>query len=161
MKDFSKVYNISKEIVNAEKQNRINSEHKMILEAIKHEYMVDKFGSLNESEQASYKALILEMWNPKEGLTKKGLEFLNESKTILTDKSTDDQIKKYFVNAIKAQINDIMNDLSRADIVVINPLLKDIKEFTGKKVSNKDAKQWTYEVVCKFVGDKIKSYKLQ
>lgn len=161
MKDFSNVYNSSKQIVNAEKQNRINQEHKMILEAIKQEYMVNKFGSLNESEQISYKALILEMWNPKEGLTKKGLEFLNESKTILTDKSTDEQIKKYFVNAIKSRINDIMNDLSRADIVVLNPILKDIKESSGKRISNKDAKQWVYEVVCKFIGDKIKSYKLQ
>lgn len=159
MRNFSKVYNSSKEISNIEKKNKIEREHLMILEAIKNEYMIDKFGSLNESDKQSYKSLILEMWDPKSGITKKGLDFLNESKLILTDKSTDDQIKKYFIKSVKIRIHEIMNNLSRADITIINPLLNEIKEMTGKKVSNKDAKQWIYEVVCKHIGDIIKSYK--
>lgn len=160
MKDFSKVYNSSKESVNLEKQNKIDQEHKMILESIKSEYMIDKFSALNDALKESYKSLILEYWNPKTGITKKGLEFLNENKQTLTDKSTDDQIKKYFMRSIKSRIHEIMNDLNRADITVVNPILKEIKELTGKKIPNKEVKQWIYEIVCKYIGDIIKSYKL-
>ena len=40
--------------------------------------------------------MLNEMWNASTGITKKGKDFLNESKAVLTEKSTDEQIEKFF-----------------------------------------------------------------
>ena len=100
MKSFENVYNTSKNVALNEQQKVFAADKDKLLAAIKHEYGVKDFNSLSEAEKSSYKSMLNEMWNSSTGMTEKGIAFLNESKAVLTEQSTDEQIEKYFKKSI-------------------------------------------------------------
>jgi hypothetical protein len=160
MRTFSSVYNKSKESVLSVKQERIKQDRKDILRAIKKEDGIKSFSELTEAQQTSYKSLLLEMWSPKDGINKKGIKFLNESKQPLCKESTPEQIKKYFQRELKADLKNFVLAIITKDTTgqTIKYLKKDIEEQTGKKLNQKVIKEWTYEIVLPFIQASIKSY---
>lgn len=160
MKSFDSVYNISKKIAINEQQRIATSEKARLIAAIKHEYGVKDFNSLKESEKSSYKAMIDEMWNASTGLNEKGIAFINESAAILTEKSTDEQIEKFFKKEIKANVDCAVECLvSGKECKCVIDIKKKVEEYTKKKLSNKVAKQWMFDVLCNYIGSKVKSVK--
>ena len=105
MKTFSSAYYISKKQSIAEKETLIEQEHNKIIAAMKKEFGINSFSTLNESEKKSYRSMLKEMWNREKGLTAKGIKFINEAAAPLTPDSTPEQIKKAFQREIKANIN--------------------------------------------------------
>ena len=160
MKSFEKVYNTSKNVVLNEQQKNFAADKARLLAAIKHEYGVKDFNSLSEAEKSSYKSMLNEMWNPSTGITDKGLAFINESKAVLTEKSTDEQIEKYFKKEFKACVENAVQCMATGkDCTCGKEIKAKVEEDTKKKLSNKVAKQWMYAVCCDYIGSKIKSIK--
>lgn len=160
MKSFEKVYNNSRKNVLSEQQAAFAAEKAALIAAIKHEYGVQDFNSISESEKASYRAMIEEMWTPKTGMTTKGRAFINESAAILTEKSTDEQIEKYFKKEVTANMNNIVSCMvAGTDCEYVKELKTKIESDLKKKLSNKTVKQWLFDAVCVFVGKKAKSIK--
>ena len=160
MKSFENVYNTSKNVAINEQQKVFAADKAKLLAAIKHEYAVKDFSSLSEAERASYKSMLNEMWNSSTGMTEKGIAFLNESKALLTEQSTDEQIEKYFKKEFKACVENAVQAMaSGKECGCCKEIKAKVEADTKKKLSNKVAKQWMYAVCCDYIGSKIKSIK--
>jgi energy-converting hydrogenase A subunit M len=160
MKSFENVYNTSKNVALNEQQKVFAADKAKLLAAIKHEYGVKDFNSLSEAEKSSYKSMLNEMWNSSTGMTEKGIAFLNESKAVLTEQSTDEQIEKYFKKEFKACVEDAVQAMaSGKECGCCKEIKAKVEADTKKKLSNKVAKQWMYAVCCDYIGSKIKSIK--
>ena len=160
MKSFENVYNTSKNVAINEQQKVFAADKAKLLAAIKHEYGVKDFNSLSEAEKSSYKSMLNEMWNSSTGMTEKGIAFLNESKALLTEQSTDEQIEKYFKKEFKACVENAVQAMaSGKECGCCKEIKAKVEADTKKKLSNKVAKQWMYSVCCDYIGSKIKSIK--
>jgi energy-converting hydrogenase A subunit M len=160
MKSFENVYNTSKNVALNEQQKVFAADKAKLLAAIKHEYGVKDFNSLTEAEKSSYKSMLNEMWNSSTGMTEKGIAFLNESKAVLTEQSTDEQIEKYFKKEFKACVENAVQAMaSGKECGCCKEIKAKVEADTKKKLSNKVAKQWMYAVCCDYIGSKIKSIK--
>ena len=160
MKSFDNVYNKSKKQIINEQQKSYASDKAKLIATIKHEYGVQDFNSVSESERESYKSMIDEMWNPNTGINEKGIKFINESAAVLTEKSTDEQIEKFFKKEIKANAEKIVKCLvGCGECNCPSEVKANIEASTKRKLSNKTAKNWMYSVITDFVGSKIKSVK--
>ena len=160
MKSFENVYNTSKNVALNEQQKVFAADKAKLLAAIKHEYCVKDFNSLSEAEKSSYKSMLNEMWNSSTGMTEKGIAFLNESKAVLTEQSTDEQIEKYFKKEFKACVENAVQAMaSGKECGCCKEIKAKVEADTKKKLSNKVAKQWMYAVCCDYIGSKIKSIK--
>ena len=160
MKSFENVYNTSKNVALNEQQKVFAADKAKLLAAIKHEYGVKDFNSLSEAEKSSYKSMLNEMWNSSTGMTEKGIAFLNESKAVLTEQSTDEQIEKYFKKEFKACVENAVQAMaSGKECGCCKEIKAKVEADTKKKLSNKVAKQWIYSVCCDYIGSKIKSIK--
>ena len=160
MKSFENVYNTSKNVALNEQQKVFAADKAKLLAAIKHEYGVKDFNSLSEDETSSYKSMLNEMWNSSTGMTEKGIAFLNESKAVLTEQSTDEQIEKYFKKEFKACVENAVQAMaSGKECGCCKEIKAKVEADTKKKLSNKVAKQWMYAVCCDYIGSKIKSIK--
>jgi len=160
MKSFENVYNTSKNVALNEQQKVFAADKAKLLAAIKHEYGVKDFNSLSEAEKSSYKSMLNEMWNSSTGMTEKGIAFLNESKAVLTEQSTDEQIEKYFKKEFKACVENAVQAMaSGKECGCCKEIKAKVEADTKKKLSNKVAKQWMYTVCCDYIGSKIKSIK--
>jgi energy-converting hydrogenase A subunit M len=160
MKSFENVYNTSKNVALNEQQKVFAADKAKLLAAIKHEYGVKDFNSLSEAEKSSYKSMLNEMWNSSTGMTEKGIAFLNESKAVLTEQSTDEQIEKYFKKEFKACVENAVQAMaSGKECGCCKEIKAKVEADTKKKLSNKVAKQWIYAVCCDYIGSKIKSIK--
>lgn len=161
MKTFSSAYYISKKQTIAEREALIEQEHNRILAAMKKEFGINSFSTLNEAEKKSYRSMLKEMWNRENGLTEKGIRFINEALTPLTPDSTPEQIKKVFQREIKANINNYLAVLlgGNGNVSDAVKLKAKLEEELKRKISNKDCKQWIYEIVAKELAKKINTFK--
>lgn len=161
MKSFSAAYHISRKETKDEKSAAILQEQAKLVAAMKHEFGINDFGKLTESEKKSYRSMLNEMWNRKTGLTQKGIKFLNEAVTPLTKDSTIEQIEKQFKKEIKADLIAIVATLNSdsPSFSTADKTKKLIEEQIGRKLPVKDCKQWVFDVVSKYVADKIRTYK--
>lgn len=161
MKSFSTAYHISRKENKAEKETLIEQEHIKIVAAMKHEFGINNFGTLTEAEKKSYRSMLNEMWTRENGLTEKGIKFLTESVAPLTKDSTTEQIEKQFKKEVKANIIALVATLNSAtpSFEAASKAKKTIEDQIGHKISSKDCKTWMYEVMAKYLADKIRSYK--
>ena len=161
MKSFSTAYHISRKENKAEKETLIEQEHIKIVAAMKHEFGINNFGTLTEAEKKSYRSMLNEMWTRENGLTEKGIKFLTESVAPLTKDSTPKQIQKQFKKEVKANIIVLVATLNSAtpSFEAASKAKKTIEDQIGHKISSKDCKTWMYEVMAKYLADKIRSYK--
>ena len=162
MGSFNTAYQNSKDSVLREKRELIDRQHVDIINAIKKEYAVESFTTLTESEKRSFESLVLEMWSPKEGLTAKGEKFLNESRTILTKDSTEEQIERYFKRVASAHIkNNVNGNLALGALEEkLKEIKKDMDEMRGEKVSTVNIKRWTLEIMLDEAKRAVRSFKL-
>ena len=101
------------------------------------------------------------MWNINEGMTEKGVAFLNESKTPLTDKSDDAAIERAFRKELRLHIDSIMSCVlsGSAPCVQLNTIIKSIEKDTGKKLSSTNIKNWLKEEITTASNKKISKLK--
>lgn len=161
MKSFDSVYGTARTMAINEHKETVLKEKGKIVAAIKKEFCVNDFSTLDESEKDSYRAMINEMWNEKEGITEKGREFLNESVAPLTEKSTDDQIKRYIKRQLAPIADKVISDLiSGKEPLPVVDIKKQIDEQTGKKYPKGPYKQQVYTILAEFIGKALKAVKL-
>ena len=161
MKTFSSAYYTSRKETKAEKQALVEQEHSKIIAAMKKEFGINSFSSLNEAEKASYRSMLNAMWDRENGLTEKGVKFLTEAAAPLTPDSTPEQIKKAFQREVRANINNYLSVVS-GNGGSCEHAAKTKAKLEGelkKKISTKECKQWIYEVVGKEIAKKINSFK--
>ena len=136
MKKFKSALLESKDEVLAMRKKKVSKEHKLILESVKDEYNVTDFSLLPNNKKKAMKSLILEFWNPKTGITNKGIKFINESVTTLTPDSTGDDIKKYVNALVNKNINTFLQSIQNPKKIkgLIDKVHQSIMEMTKKKI---------------------------
>ncbi len=161
MKSFSTAYYTSRRETKAEREDAIEQEHVKIIAAMKHEFGINNFGTLSEAERKSYKSMLNEMWTRENGLTEKGVKFLTEAAAPLTKDSTPEQIEKQFKKEVKANLIALVATLNSdtPNFAAAVKAKKGIEDQIGHKISSKDCKKWMYEVMAKYLEDKIRGFK--
>lgn len=161
MKSFSTAYYNSRKEVKADKEALIEQEHAKLIAAIKREYGVNNFGTLNESEKASYRSLVNKLWSREKGLTFEGRKFINESVITLTPESTPEQIEKAFRREIKANLHNYISIISgnSTNWEDASKLKAKIEKEIGRKLLVKDCKKWIYTEVSAEIAKKINAIK--
>lgn len=120
-------------------QKRIKTEHRMVLESVKANFKIRDFNALHPDNKSDIRKFILEMWNPKKGLTKRGRQYIYESKIVLAKNSTDTEIKKFIENKVGESINDYLHSFRNNTLArYVDDLCKEIKEGTGKEYSREN-----------------------
>lgn len=136
MKKFKSVLLESKNEVLEMRKKKVSKEHKLILESVKDEYNVTDFSLLPKDKKQAMKSLILEFWNPKTGITNKGIKFINESVTTLTPDSTGEDIKKYVNALVNKNINTFLQSIQNPEKIkrLIDKVHNSIMDMTKKKI---------------------------
>ena len=148
MKTFRGAYKTSKLAVDKVNSAKIEADHARLVESIKSYYSINDFSKLAADERESYRAMINEMWNRSTGLNQKGLDFLNESKAVLTAKSTDEQIKDKFQRLIKGNVETCLYYIIEGkEWAIVAKFAEDLLKNTGRKISNKVYSEWATEVL--------------
>lgn len=160
MKSFNTVYNKERNNAINEHKSVIDNDHARLLAAIKKEYGINDFSTLSESEKASFKNIINEMWDRTNGLNEKGISFVNEAMKPLTEASTDKMIDNYIIKSLKPNADKIIQDLildkeSRflADVKVT------VERDTKKKLSKKRYVELIGKVIVPYLSKKVNSIK--
>lgn len=151
MKSFSTAYYNSRREAKSDKEALVEQEHVKLVTAIKKEYGVDNFGTLNESEKASYKAMINKMWSRETGLTPEGVKFINESIATLTPESTPEQVEKAFRKEFRAKIQKFCIAIASGDTTAWDDVIKlkfRLESELGRKLLARDCKKWIYAEIC-------------
>ena len=161
MKSFSTAYYNSRREVRSEKEALVEQEHSRLIATIKREYGVNNFGTLNESEKASYRSMINKMWNRETGLTPEGVKFINESVLTLTPESTPEQVEKTFRKEIRANLYNYISILSgsSSNWEDASKLKTRLEKDLGRKILVKDCKKWIYAEVSAEIAKKINAIK--
>lgn len=160
MKSFNIVYNKERNNAINEHKSVIDNDRARLLAAIKKEYGINDFSTLSESEKASFKNIINEMWDRTNGLNKKGISFVNEAMKPLTEASTDEMIDNYIIKSLKPNADKIIQDIildkeSRflADVKVA------VERDTKKKLSKKRYVELIGKVIVPYLSKKVNSIK--
>lgn len=136
MKKFKSALLESKNEVLEMRKKKVSKEHKLILESVKDEYNITDFSLLPKDKKHAMKSLILELWNPKTGITNKGIKFINESVTTLTPDSTGEDIKKYVNALVNKNINTFLQSIQNPEKIkrLIDKVHNSIMDMTKKKI---------------------------
>lgn len=160
MRSFKDVYKSSKESVREAQNAQIALQRQEILAAMSNVYGVKNFSTLNESEKAKYKGLLLEYWNPKTGMTKKGKLLIKESQKTIFPASSQDEIKEYFQNEIHKNIKECLGYLSESASGRESEIIKAIEKCEsltgGKKISDSLYEGWAKEQISKDINEMLK-----
>lgn len=155
MRGFNQVLNESKQEVLSARQTKIDNERVAILEAVKTDYMItSKFKELPVSEQQKLKSIILEYWNPKTGLTSKGLKFLNEGESTLTKDSDINDVKHFIEKTVKRDIDEYLKaSYNGTGKQIVSKLQKEVESMIGKRIKY----QFVLDNVVEVITPKLKA----
>lgn len=163
MKTFDSAYNNSKNEVKAERKLIVEQQHAEIINAMKNRFGIDSFNDLDAESKESYRSMLHEMWNNETGLTKAGIEFINEGTYRLTKDATPEQIEKKYKSMINDTVlNNCLSALSGSGTSFegISNIRKEVESQIGKKISNGDAKRWFSEKFMDYIRRKINKVKI-
>lgn len=161
MRTFNSVYTSAKADSQKAKSEKIEREHAQIVSAVKRTYGINDFGALDESDRAYYKSIIDAMWNINEGITPKGVEFINEANAPVTSKSSDEQIEKKFRREVRLHMDSILSCIftGSTPCVQLNKIIKDIEKDIDRKLSATTIKTWLKDEVTTAAAKKVSKLK--
>lgn len=138
MRAFDSVVKDKRNELSAKAKQKINEQKDEVLSQLLRDRNVKSAYDLNESNRASLKATLLNMWSPETGLNKKGYSYLFESEIPeLTEKSTPDEIAKWISSSIAGKDNLDFMFTACTDLIINNNPKKYsyMVETTSKAIS--------------------------
>jgi len=156
MKSYNSVYKDERKNAINEQKSAVDKDRAKLIAAIKKGYCVDDFSSLDESTRAKFRNIINEMWNKETGLTEKGLAFVNEAASVLTELSTEEDIHKYVTRSLKANKEEILQKVAtEKECKVLSNIKRNVEADTKKKLSKKLYMKWIGEVIVPLLSKKV------
>lgn len=155
MNTYSNAYNNSRRDAKARDFAVYESQRVELVNAIKREYGISDFSVLTEGERNAARKLITEMWSPKTGLTKEGVDFINEGKRPLKKESTPEQVKHEFERRVLALLNNKFASsplFNASDAHNLAEIMDDIKGSIKGSNVKPDFKLWFYDTMCAYVN---------
>ena len=139
MRKINEALQTSKNAVLESNRVRIDKEHAQIIDLVKTSFGISNFANESKHTQEAVKALILEYWNPRTGLTKKGIRALNEGTVRdLTSESTEEQVRGFVRRELQTACNAYAGGtFSCADLLKAYGDVKD--KVKSAKVKNLDS----------------------
>lgn len=160
MKSFNTVYKMKHALAESDRRAVIDRQHAELIAAVKREYGVSNLSTLSESEKATCRRIISEMWTKENGLNESGKLYIAEGCAPLNENTSPDQIEKRFKREVKINIDEICKCLaSGSDCTVLKTIKTELESQLGKKISARDAKKWTHDVCCKHLSSKLGAVK--
>ena len=155
MKSFKEVLLESKKAKTDIQKEKFDDEKRQLLEKLKNDYLITgKIKDASPSTQKNILKALLEYWSPKNGINKKGIDYINEGKISISKNSTSENIKKFALSEVKNNIKDFTsafaNGQGRNTVI---KLQENIEIKTGKRIKFKSL----FENVCTLITQKIKN----
>lgn len=155
MNSYNNAYNNSRRDAKARDLEMYESQRIDLVNAIKREYGISDFSTLSESEKQAARKLITEMWSPKTGLNKAGMDFINEGKRVLKKESTLEQVRHEFGRRVLLLLNNKFASsplFNASDAHNLAEIMDEIKSSIKGSDVKPDFKMWFYETMCAYVN---------
>lgn len=155
MNSYNNAYNNSRRDAKARDLEMYESQRIDLVNAIKREYGISDFSTLSESEKQAARKLITEMWSPKTGLNKAGMDFINEGKRTLKKESTLEQVRHEFGRRVLLLLNNKFASsplFNASDAHNLAEIMDEIKNSIKGSEVKPDFKMWFYETMCAYVN---------
>lgn len=155
MNSYNNAYNNSRRDAKARDLEMYESQRIDLVNAIKREYGISDFSTLSESEKQAARKLITEMWSPKTGLNKAGMDFINEGKRALKKESTLEQVRHEFGRRVLLLLNNKFASsplFNASDAHNLAEIMDEIKNSIKGSEVKPDFKMWFYETMCAYVN---------
>lgn len=167
MRAFNSVVKDKRNELSAKAKQKINEQKDEILSQLLRDRNVKSAYDLNESNRASLKATLLNMWSPETGLNKKGYSYLFESEIPeLTEKSTPDEIAKWISTSIAGKDNLdfmftactdlIINNNPKRYSYMVETTSKAISKMTKNNIDPSKVAAVILNTLFKFIQEKAK-----
>lgn len=163
MNKFSQAYSNSRDKVLSEKRVLVEQEHTQIVNAMKTRFGIDDFSMLEESEKESYRSMLNEMWTRENGLTKAGIDFINEGVYKLTTEATPEQMLKKFNTMLDGTVmNNLMSAIvgSSTSFEGISNIVNEIESQAKKKLPRAEAKKILQEKIFAYIKSRVNKIKI-
>lgn len=136
MKSFTTVYNNSRKKVIEAREKLYESQKVAVINVLKENYMIT--GNLTDlpvEKQREMAKRLMEYWSPKTGITKAGIDLLNENMITLSKNSDKNDIRLYIQKQTKKNLIHITEAFKAGNgKVVYETFRDDIKNLTGKTI---------------------------
>lgn len=167
MRAFNSVVKDKRNELSAKAKQKINEQKDEILSQLLRDRNVKSAYDLNESNRASLKATVLNMWSPETGLNKKGYSYLFESEIPeLTEKSTPEEIAKWISASIAGKDNLdfmftactdlIINNNPKRYSYMVETTSKAISKMTKNNIDPSKVAAVILNTLFKFIQEKAK-----
>ena len=168
MKKFNEAYEQSKKTITESRQQQIDREHALVVESVKREFGVTDFKTVSDFEKNELRSIILEYWDPKNGLTEKGRNYIDNGVSALNESSSPETIKRHLINQASVYLRQwVDGSMSPTEVEhKIADILRDARVEGAKvkigSVKDKESvKGILAEQLCKLFCARLASFKLQ
>ncbi len=150
MKNFTAVYNNSKQQVLSERTAMYESQKIALVKVLKENYMITgNISDMSYDVQKEFKAKLLEYWSPTEGINKVGVKLLTENELTLSPRSTKDDIKLYIEKQVHKHLVAITESYRRNDIQAVTEAFKeDIEPKIRKTLKESFINNTVWEIIA-------------
>lgn len=154
MKNFNILYDEEKTNFAESRRREVAKDKARLIEAMKEHFVIDSFADVNEQGRIYYKSLLESMWDPKTGINQKGIDFINEGKIVMTKETPKDQVKTFFQNSIKSDVDKIIACVLNGKECPVLSKAKEAVSVAKPKVA--ELKAWTEEMICAYMHKSLK-----
>lgn len=149
MKNFTTVYNNSKQQVLAERAAMYESQKIAIVNVLKENYMITKpISELPYDAQKEFAAKLLEYWSPKTGINKAGVKLLNENELTLSPRSTKEDIKLYIQKQVRKHLTAITESYRQNNVQAVTDAFKeDIEPMIHKDLKESFINNTVWDII--------------
>lgn len=150
MKNFTAVYNNSKQQVLSERAAMYESQKIALVKVLKENYMITgNISDMPYDVQKEFKTKLLEYWSPTEGINKAGVKLLTENELTLSPRSTKDDIKLYIEKQVRKHLVAITESYRRNDIQAVTEAFKeDIEPKIRKTLKESFINNTVWEIIA-------------
>jgi len=157
MKNFTTVYNNSRQQVLEERAALYEAQKCKIVKVLKENYMITKpISELPYDAQQEFAQKLFEYWSPKTGINKAGEKLLTMNELTLSPRSTKEDIKVYIEKKTREHLTAITESYRRNNITAVTEAFKeDIEPMIHKTLKE----SFINNTVWNIIGNRIKSGK--
>lgn len=141
MRKFNQVYKEKQVISEQVLEERLLNQFKNVYSNLLEQYEITEFHDLDENTQVAFLRELNEYWTEEEGLSEKGVNFLQTKSTLLTEDSTSLQKQSFLRNKATVVIEETLRqaELKEKLYGVLDEMFKNTKSENIEDVLSTDA----------------------
>ncbi len=141
MRKFNAVFKEKQAISEQVLETKLLKQFKVVYAGLLEQYATTEFHDLNEETQVAFLRELNEYWTEEEGLSKKGISFLENKSALLTESSTPAQKQSFLKDKATTVISEALRqvDIKTKLYTILDEMYKSTKSQEIEEVLPTDA----------------------